>query len=144
LSRTHLRNFKTAFDALKGKGERINRLRDDLQTEKIASFFSEPHELAKLVLAATGDELILQAFFSLGYPLSIPTFQVLRGEGLTSDQISLSFELIKGCNPDVPANPVDNRLRRVWILLIDGSLPEGLGYRIAMLRSNRSRRISSN
>ena len=38
-------------DARKGRGEHINRLRDYLQTEKTASFFSSPHELASLVLA---------------------------------------------------------------------------------------------
>lgn len=38
--------------AAEGKGERINRFREYLLTEKLASLFSSPHELAALVLAA--------------------------------------------------------------------------------------------
>ncbi len=39
-------------DGRSGKGEQINRLRGYLQTEKMASFFASPHELASLVQAA--------------------------------------------------------------------------------------------
>ena len=39
------------------KGERINRLRDYLLTEKTASFFSSPHQLASLVQAAVTKQL---------------------------------------------------------------------------------------
>jgi hypothetical protein len=40
------------YDALEGEAKHINRLRDYLQTEKMASFFSSPYELASLVQAA--------------------------------------------------------------------------------------------
>ena len=43
------------IDAL--KGERINRLREYLLTEKTASFFSSPHQLASLVQAAVTKQL---------------------------------------------------------------------------------------
>ena len=39
------------------KGERINRLREYLLTEKTASFFSSPHQLASLVQAAVTKQL---------------------------------------------------------------------------------------
>jgi hypothetical protein len=44
--------FNDAWTDKEEKGEHINRMRDYLQTEKLASFFSSPHELASLVQAA--------------------------------------------------------------------------------------------
>jgi len=46
-----------AFTGEGEKGERINQLREYLQTEKLASFFSTPHELVGLVLAAVASHL---------------------------------------------------------------------------------------
>ena len=49
-------SWPTEFnDAWKGKGEIISRLRNYLQTEKLASFFSSPHELATLVITAVNN-----------------------------------------------------------------------------------------
>ncbi len=49
--------FNDAWTDKQEKGEHINRLRDYLQTEKMANFFSSPHELASLVQAAVTKRL---------------------------------------------------------------------------------------
>lgn len=51
------RKFDDTRTDKENKGERINRLREYLLTEKTTSFFSSPHELASLVQAAVTKQL---------------------------------------------------------------------------------------
>ena len=60
LRRQRKQSLAAVFDDARkaeDKGERINRLRQYLLTQKMASSFSEPHELAALVLAAVTKHL---------------------------------------------------------------------------------------
>ncbi|RNC70126.1 MAG: DUF4062 domain-containing protein [Desulfuromonadales bacterium] len=50
------RKFDDTWKA-KDKGKRIKKLRDNLCTEKLASFFSSPHQLASLVQSAVTEKL---------------------------------------------------------------------------------------
>jgi Domain of unknown function (DUF4062) len=92
------------------KGERINQLREYLLTEKTASFFSSPHQLATLVQAAV-TSLLRNVFkaspiVSENVGSSSGTARVQRvGEGLTDSKSSGAGESVAELKPQTLSEP---------------------------------------